>query len=214
MSDVVWSDPDWLHYFALNIHTALDYFARSSFYDFACNNEIIRQRGLDLSKLATLPPGVEYLIHDAQEPHLFVVRKQMRHSPKSATPLAFYYILDGRIYQAPPLHATVSSRMSRCLFNIQAAFKKIQEDIDPLQNISLQAEEQKGEAEGQQVKVRHQWSQEERERAKQIDGILHNVLTLQAKALPPLPEAAKAAEPMEASVQLESVTQPEPQAIQ
>ncbi len=47
-----YSDPDWLQYFALNIHTALDYFARSSFYDFACNNEIIRQRGLDLSKLA------------------------------------------------------------------------------------------------------------------------------------------------------------------
>jgi hypothetical protein len=51
MSDVVWSDPDWLQYFSLNVHTALDYFSRSSFYDFACNNEVIRQRGLDLSKL-------------------------------------------------------------------------------------------------------------------------------------------------------------------
>jgi len=28
---------------------------------------------------------------------------------------------------------------SRCLFNIQAAFKKIQEDLDPLQNITLGA---------------------------------------------------------------------------
>jgi hypothetical protein len=59
----------------------------------------------------TLPPGVEYLIHDAQEPHLFVVRKQMRHSPKSVTHLTFYYILDGRIYQAPALHTTILSRM-------------------------------------------------------------------------------------------------------
>ena len=52
MSDVVWSDPEWLQYYQLNVHNALDYFARSSFYDFNCNNEVIRQRGLDLSKLA------------------------------------------------------------------------------------------------------------------------------------------------------------------
>lgn len=52
MSDVVWSDPDWLQYFGLTVHTALDYFSRSSFYDFGCNNEVIRQRGLDLTKLA------------------------------------------------------------------------------------------------------------------------------------------------------------------
>lgn len=52
MSDVVWSDPEWLQFFSLNVHNALDYFARSSFYEPNCNNEIIRQKGLQLSKLS------------------------------------------------------------------------------------------------------------------------------------------------------------------
>lgn len=58
-----------------------------------------------------LPPGIEYVLHDFQEPHLFVVHKQQRHSPKATTSLTFYYILDGKIYQAPPMHAAMSSRM-------------------------------------------------------------------------------------------------------
>ncbi len=58
-----------------------------------------------------MPPGIEYTIHDSQEPHLFVIHKQMRDTPKKTTSLTFYYILDGRIYQAPPLHAAMSSRM-------------------------------------------------------------------------------------------------------
>ena len=35
----------------------------------------------------------------------------MRDSPKKTTSLTFYYILDGKIYQAPPLHAAMTSRM-------------------------------------------------------------------------------------------------------
>lgn len=91
-----------------------------------------------------------------------MIRKQQRHSPASATPLAFFYVLDGRIYQAPTLHASLTSRLarltlpvcllasmvlpadfeaknappqSRCLFNVKAAFRRIQQDIDPLQSI-------------------------------------------------------------------------------
>ena len=51
MSDIVWSDPEWLQFFPLNALTVLDYFARSSFYDVDCNNEKLRQKGQDLSKL-------------------------------------------------------------------------------------------------------------------------------------------------------------------
>ena len=51
MSDIVWNDPVWLQFFPLNAVTALDYFARSSFYDSSCNNEKIKQQGLDLGKL-------------------------------------------------------------------------------------------------------------------------------------------------------------------
>ena len=56
---------------------------------------------------------MEFVLQDAQEPHLFVIRKQLRRqvTAKSADTLAAYYILDGNIYQAPTLHAVISSRM-------------------------------------------------------------------------------------------------------
>lgn len=59
----------------------------------------------------TLPPGVEFVLHDMQEPHLYIICKQQRKSPKETEPLVFYDILDGRIYQMPALHAAISSRM-------------------------------------------------------------------------------------------------------
>ena len=54
--------------------------------------------------------GIEYILHEAQEPHLFVMRKQKRDSAEKVTPLSMYYILDGSIYQAPQLYSVVSSR--------------------------------------------------------------------------------------------------------
>jgi mediator of RNA polymerase II transcription subunit 6 len=41
------------------------------------------------------------VLHDAQEPHLFVIRKQHRAAAASvdSPPHAFYYILDGSVYQ-------------------------------------------------------------------------------------------------------------------
>ena len=134
---------------------------------------------LDTASLAcrTLPPGVEYILHDSQEPHLFVIHKRKRESPKNTTSLAFYYILDGKVSQAPALHTTILSRMvgpmvdsnpkrdvaqgfmgsqscclwawlrteydlpftlqTRCLFNVRAAFNRIQTDIDPLQPVNI-----------------------------------------------------------------------------
>lgn len=186
MSDIVWSDPDWLQYYPLNAQNALDYFARSSFYDFNCNNELIRQKGLDLSMLAAMPPGIQYTIHDSQEPHLYVIHKQMRDSPTKTTSLKFYYILDGKVYQAPPLHAAISSRMSRCLFQLKAAFKRIQEDIDPLHSISIEGEVQKSEEVMKQNNKQVRRTQEDKERDRQIDGILHSVVQSHAKLLPAL----------------------------
>lgn len=41
------------------------------------------------------------MLEDAQEPHLFVIRKQHRSTAAApdATTHAYYYILDGSIYQ-------------------------------------------------------------------------------------------------------------------
>lgn len=58
-----------------------------------------------------LPPGLEYELQEVQEPHLFVVCRQLRTAPKAATRQQFYYILDGSVYQAPSLHAAMASRI-------------------------------------------------------------------------------------------------------
>lgn len=56
-------------------------------------------------------PGVEFLLQDAQPPHLFVIKKQYRQVDGSVTSVAFFYILDGTVYQAPTLHAALRSRI-------------------------------------------------------------------------------------------------------
>lgn len=55
--------------------------------------------------------GIEFELIHAQEPILYVIRKQDRKSPTSATPLAVYYILAGTVYQAPDLWSIVNSRL-------------------------------------------------------------------------------------------------------
>ncbi|EIE22760.1 hypothetical protein COCSUDRAFT_16273 [Coccomyxa subellipsoidea C-169] len=121
LAQTTWRDDAWLAFYPLNVFTALDYFALSPFYDRGCNNELAKLQGGGLTApvmtchcaRSTLPPGVEYELQDAQEPHLFIIRKQHRSGPKTTATLQFYYILDGNVYQAPSLHAALSSRIVR-----------------------------------------------------------------------------------------------------
>ena len=55
--------------------------------------------------------GLEYILLHVQEPILYVIRKQHRHSSSQATPLADYYIIAGVVYQAPDLASVVNSRL-------------------------------------------------------------------------------------------------------
>lgn len=55
--------------------------------------------------------GMEYILLHVQEPILYVIRKQHRHSPTQFTPLADYYIIAGVVYQAPDLYSVVNSRL-------------------------------------------------------------------------------------------------------
>ncbi|CAI7809782.1 unnamed protein product [Closterium sp. NIES-54] len=104
-----------------------DYFANSPFYDRTCNNEQLRMQGihpLDTAHLREMV-GWEYSLHMAQEPHLFVLRKQKRDGPDRTTPVAAYYILDGSIYQAPSLHAVIGSRISPFTTTKRFAFTRL-----------------------------------------------------------------------------------------
>jgi mediator of RNA polymerase II transcription subunit 6 len=117
-----WQDSAWIPH--LSSATALDYFSQESnpFYDNTCNNEVIRMQRLDPIQLSTMT-GIEYALVHAQDPILYVIRKQRRHSQHQAvTPLADYYILGGTVYQAPDLSAVINSRLLSTLYNLQAAF--------------------------------------------------------------------------------------------
>lgn len=57
--------------------------------------------------------GLEYIVLHVQEPILYVIRKQHRHSMEQTTPIADYYIIAGVVYQAPDLASVISSRLVR-----------------------------------------------------------------------------------------------------
>merc|ERR1719361_2941671 len=66
------------------------------------------------------------LLH-VQEPILYAIRKQSRHSPTQVTPLTDYYIIAGVIYQAPDLGSVLNSRILTGVGHLQKAFEEARE---------------------------------------------------------------------------------------
>nr|XP_016853750.1 PREDICTED: mediator of RNA polymerase II transcription subunit 6 isoform X1 [Anolis carolinensis] len=77
---ISWVDSAWIP--ILNSGSVLDYFSERSnpFYDRTCNNEMVKMQRLTLDHLNQMV-GVEYILLHAQEPILFIIRKQQRQSP-------------------------------------------------------------------------------------------------------------------------------------
>ncbi|PRD26120.1 UNVERIFIED_CONTAM: Mediator of RNA polymerase II transcription subunit 6 [Trichonephila clavipes] len=128
---ISWHDSSWIP--MLNTNNVMDYFSERTnpFYDRTCNNESLKMQRLGAEHLGNMV-GLEYCLLHVQEPILYVIRKQHRHSPSQAslketkasfliflvTPMADYYILAGVVYQAPDLSSVIGSRMSIfCLLN-------------------------------------------------------------------------------------------------
>ncbi|NWI76201.1 MED6 polymerase, partial [Dryoscopus gambensis] len=107
---ISWVDSSWIP--ILNNGSVLDYFSERSnpFYDRTCNNEVVKMQRMTLDHLNQMV-GVEYILLHAQEPILFIIRKQQRQSPTQVMPLADYYIIAGVIYQAPDLGSVINSRV-------------------------------------------------------------------------------------------------------
>lgn len=120
-----WSDSAWIPH--LNQGNVMDYFSERSnpFYDRSCNNEVIKMQRRSPEHLKSMT-GLEYELIHAQQPILFVIRKQRRHSPEQVTPLTYYYIIAGVIYQAPDLASIINSRLLTSVYNIQSAFEEVQ----------------------------------------------------------------------------------------
>jgi hypothetical protein len=84
----------------------------------------------------TLPPDrPEFVLAEAQEPHLFVIRRQVRAppgggggggpsgAPRAATQGVYYILGDaGHTFQAPSLHAAVGARLRRCMHFVRTGF--------------------------------------------------------------------------------------------
>ena len=70
--------------------------------------------------------GIEYILLHVQEPILFVIRKQTRHSPTQVTPVVDYYIIAGYVYQAPDLSSLISFRLASGIHHLVSAFDEAQ----------------------------------------------------------------------------------------
>ena len=116
-----WHDSAWIP--MLNPTNVMDYFSERSnpFYDRTCNNEIVRMQRMGMEQLNNMT-GLEYILLHVQEPILYVVRKQHRHTPSQATPIADFYIIAGIIYQAPDLNSVLNSRLLSTVHHLQSAF--------------------------------------------------------------------------------------------
>ncbi|XP_061414982.1 mediator of RNA polymerase II transcription subunit 6 [Lethenteron reissneri] len=122
---ISWHDSAWIP--VLNPANVLDYFSERSnpFYDRTCNNEVVKMQRLSLEQLNNMT-GLEYILLHTQEPILYIVRKQHRHSPTQVTPFADFYIIAGVVYQAPDLGTVINSRILSAVHNIQSAFDETQ----------------------------------------------------------------------------------------
>lgn len=69
--------------------------------------------------------GVEYILLHVQDPILYVIRKQHRHSLNDVTPIADFYIIAGTIYQAPDLASVFNSRILSAVNHLQSAFEEV-----------------------------------------------------------------------------------------
>lgn len=96
LTHTCWRHDLWLASYPLTRNTVLDYFALSPFYDRNCLNERAKEQGVEPSRIlydvemtsgwprqhtpahSTLAPGMEFALQDFQEPHLYIIVKQVR----------------------------------------------------------------------------------------------------------------------------------------
>jgi len=120
-----WHDSAWIP--ILNQSNVMDYFSERSnpFYDRTCNNEVLKMQKLGIADVQLQNmQGTEFILLHVQEPILYVIRKQIRHSPTQVTPVSDYYIIAGVVYQAPDLGTLLNSRITSAVSHLQSGFEE------------------------------------------------------------------------------------------
>jgi mediator of RNA polymerase II transcription subunit 6 len=114
----------WLKFYGLARINVLDYFYTSPFFDITSNNQLIRTQGVRPEHLLNMT-GIEYMLDELNisEPNLFVIKMQLRKSPREAVLLDIFYCLDGIIYQAPDMLDLVRSRILKTSHYLRNSFE-------------------------------------------------------------------------------------------
>ncbi|KAG0125806.1 MED6 mediator sub complex component-domain-containing protein [Tuber indicum] len=144
IDETLWRDQVWYRQWGpITEVTAMDYFRMSTFFDHTSNNgtlfqqmqfnpqfrEELRTPELFNRRLATMT-GVEYMLAAGSvESGVWVIRKQLRKSPRyddngredDITVLAAYYIIGENIYQAPSIGAVLQNRMLTTISALRSA---------------------------------------------------------------------------------------------
>jgi hypothetical protein len=110
----------------VTIANCLSLFARSPFCDL--ESPVVRDNKLVSSSSADA--DVEYVVQDAQPPHLFVIRMQAK-----GMPIALFYILETTIYACPSLHHVLASRRQRCGYKIHRSLDLLRHDLNPVSGV-------------------------------------------------------------------------------
>lgn len=119
-----WCDSKWIPF--INASNIMEYFSDRSnpFYDSRCNNEVIKMQRLNPDMIKQMK-GMEYELIHAQDPILFVVRRQNRVSTTEVVPEALYYVLAGVVYQAPDMWSVINSRLLNTCFALQKSLAEL-----------------------------------------------------------------------------------------
>ncbi|EEE65334.1 hypothetical protein OsJ_20601 [Oryza sativa Japonica Group] len=138
--------------------------------------------------------GMEYVLSDVMEPHLFVIRKQRRESPEKSNAMLAYYILDGSIYQAPQLCSVFASRISRAMHHISKAFTTACSKLEKIGHVETEPDTAASESKTQKEAID----------LKELKRVDHILMSLQRKLQPappppPFPEGYVPSEQEKAS---------------
>ncbi|RCN31725.1 MED6 mediator sub complex component [Ancylostoma caninum] len=68
--------------------------------------------------------GIQYVLWSAQPP-LYVICKHRRNNMQNVTPLAYYYVINGTVYQAPDVYTFVQSRLLGAVEPLKNAFDQV-----------------------------------------------------------------------------------------
>lgn len=68
--------------------------------------------------------GDQYILWYSSPP-LHIICKQRRTDSNTVSPLAYYYVINGNVHQAPDMYSTIQSRLLGCLGSLQSAFSEM-----------------------------------------------------------------------------------------